>query len=109
MRQTGKQVGDTHETLPSFSQCLLSPAIYVPGPGLDPGEKRKTEQTLSSPSGTYCPVLFIGRYALVRKCCDRQSTDVIEVHMRKAEFSLRQLGEAFLKQRTREDSLPSSE
>ena len=43
------------------------------------------------------------------KCCDRQSTDVIEVHMRKAEFSLRQLGEAFFKQRTREDSLPSSE
>ena len=38
-----------------------------------------------------------------------KSIDVIEVHKKKAEFSLRLLGEAFLKQRTREGSLPSTE
>ena len=39
VRQTEKQVGNTREIFPSFSQYLLNPATYVPGPGLDPGGK----------------------------------------------------------------------
>ena len=52
MRQTGKQVGNTHEIFPSFSQYLLNPATYVPGPGLDPGGKGK-ETVSTRDSGSF--------------------------------------------------------
>ena len=92
-----------------FQPVSFEPRYICARPWAGPWGKTVNGADTVQPFWNLLSCLVYRQIGFCEKGCDRQSIDVIEVHMRKAEFSLRQLGEAFLKQRTREDSLPPTE
>ena len=92
-----------------FQPVSFEPRYICARPWAGPWGKTVNGADTVQPFWNLLSCLVYRQIGVCEKGCDSQSIDVIEVHMRKAEFSLRQLGEAFLKQRTREDGLPPTE
>ena len=92
-----------------FQPVSFEPRYICARPWAGPWGKTVNGADTVQPFWNLLSCLVYRQIGVCEKGCDSQSIDVIEVHMRKAEFSLRQLGVAFLKQKTREDGLPPTE